>query len=165
MSHSDLDKIVDLAQDQFKVKNATDCIEAVQQIEDVFSPPHHGPRNIPIKANNVLIGNNFTHFPIVTPAMYYLFVVEGPKEVEIVDMHYNGPSQQLNDEGNRYLPIELKKIPKSDLKKPFKQGYYSESEIVFNQSDPQPIAIHFETKTDKVKELNYIVVGTPTCKD
>lgn len=160
-----LKDIVELAHDQFTVKNATDCIEAVQQLSDVFSPPHHGPRNIPIKATKVLIGNNFTHFPIVTPATYYLFVVEGDKEVQIVDMHYNGPSQQLNSEGNRYLPIELKKIKKDDLKPPFKQGYYSESEIVFNQGDPQPIAIHFETLTENVKELNYIVVGQPTCSE
>lgn len=159
MANSTLAQIVQLASDQFQVTNATENILAIQDISEVFSPQYHGPKNIPICANDVVIGNNFTHFPIVTPKKYYLFLTLGEDKVKIVDMHYNGPSQQLNSEGNRYLPIELTPINDTDLSgSPFKQGFYSDSEIVFNQSDPQPIAIHFETLTEDITKLDYIIV-------
>lgn len=160
MAQLTLAQIVQLASDQFQVTNATENILAVQDISEVFSPPYHGPINVPICARHVVIGDNYTHFPIVTPNTYYLFLTQGADEVKVVDMHYNGPSQQLNSEGNRYLQIELTPIDAKSLKgSPFKQGFYSESEIVFNQSDPQPIAIHFETLSEDVKELDYIVAS------
>lgn len=161
-----LRQIVKLASDQFQVANATECIQAVQNIEDVFSPPHHGPMNIPIKASNIKPGENYTHFPIVTPGTYYLFLPHREDDVEVTDMHYNGPSQQLNHEGNRYYPIELEKLLPIDLRgTPFKNGFKSKLPIVFNQGNPQPIAIHFETLLKEANYLKYIVVGEPTCED
>jgi hypothetical protein len=163
-----LAQVVQLASDQFNVKNATENILTTQKISSVFSPPYHGPRNVPIcgkyrdeeeNAKNLPKGNNVTHFPIVAPRTYYLFLKQDTDEVQVEDMHYNGPSQQLNDEGNRYLQIELTPIDKKDLKgSPFKQGFHSESDIVFNQGDPQPIAIHFKTSSGNIQQLDYIVV-------
>lgn len=154
-----LAQIVQLASDQFQVNNATENIRSIQKISDVFSPPHHGPRNVPICAKEFQKGKNFTHFPIVTPKTYYLFLKQSAEEIQVEDMHYNGPSQQYNNEEDKYLQIELTAIEKKDLQgSPFKQGFYSKSEIVFNQGDPQPIVIHFNNLNEHITEFDYIVV-------
>ncbi|CAM1372110.1 hypothetical protein [Tenacibaculum xiamenense] len=150
-----LQEIIKLASDQFQVDNATETITPVHDIEDVFAPPHHGPKNIPIHATPVDHGDNFTHFPIVNSGTYYLFLKEGENQIEVYDMHYNGPSQQ----NPPYFHIELEELDSEQLKgSPFKQAFKTTSTVIFNQSDPQPIAIHFSVKDEDV-ELKYIVVG------
>ena len=148
--------IIQLAADQFQVPNAAETIVPASELADVFSPPHHGPRNVPIAVHDVDHGDNFTHFPIVNSGTYYLFLPHEAKEVEVFDMHYHGPSQQ----DPAYFPIELEPIPSNQLDKPFKQGFKSKSTVIFNQADPQPIAIHFSVRTDEDDfELKYIVAG------
>lgn len=95
--------IIQLAADQFQVPNAAETIVPASELADVFSPPHHGPRNVPIAVHDVDHGDNFTHFPIVNSGTYYLFLPHEAKEVEVFDMHYHGPSQQ----DPAYFPIEL----------------------------------------------------------
>ena len=149
-------EIVQLAYDQFHVKNAADLIVPASELEDVFAPPFHGPRNVPIHVQDVDHGDNFTHYPIVNSGTYYLFLPHEAKEVEVFDMHYNGPSQQAP----HYFPIELKKIPKEELDGKFAQGFYTKDTVIFNQGDPQPIAIHFSVRADNDDFLlSYIVVG------
>ncbi|MEM9547841.1 MAG: hypothetical protein AAGA77_17795 [Bacteroidota bacterium] len=157
MALNSLADVVKLASDQFSVPNAEDQILAVSELPDVFAPPHHGPRNIPIGVTNVDHGDNFTHFPIVNSGTYYLFLPHEAQAVEVFDMHYNGPSQQ----DPNYFPIELESIPEADLKgSPFKQGFRTKSTVIFNQGDPQPIAIHFSVRSDEDNfKLQYIVVG------
>ncbi|MEM6719017.1 MAG: hypothetical protein AAF611_06875 [Bacteroidota bacterium] len=160
MSKLTLDQIIKLASDQFQVPNATETIIPASDLPDVFAPPHHGPRNVPIAVKDVDHGDNFTHFPIVNSGTYYLFLPHEAKAVEVFDMHYNGPSQQSPS----YFPIELTKIKEDDLAgTPFKQGYVTSeksSPVIFNQSDPQPIAIHFSVRSDEDDfKLKYIVVG------
>ncbi len=158
MSNLNLGELIQLAADQFQVPNATESIVPASEHSDVFSPPHHGPRNVPIAVTNVDHGDNFTHFPIVNSGTYYLFLPHEKEAVEVFDMHYNGPSQTSPS----YFPIDLEAIPPSDLEgTPFKQGFKSSSTIIFNQGDPQPIAIHFSVKSDDDGfALQYIVVGS-----
>ncbi|MEO1258857.1 MAG: hypothetical protein AAFZ15_08660 [Bacteroidota bacterium] len=153
-----LQEIIKLASDQFNVKNAADNIVPASELSDVFAPPHHGPRNIPIHVKDVDHGDNFTHFPIINSGTYYLFLPHEAKEVEVFDLHYNGPSQQ----DPSYFPIELSPISQNDLKgSGFKQGFVTKSTVIFNQSDPQPIAVHFSVRSDEDDfVLKYIVVGT-----
>ena len=151
-------EIVALASSQFDIKNAADTIVPASELEDVFSPPHHGPQNIPIHVQDVDHGDNFTHYPIVNSSISYIFLPHEERDVELFDFHYNGPSQQEP----MYFPIELREISKSDLEgSPFKQGFVTKSTVIFNQSDPQPIAIHFSVRSDEDDFiLKYIVVST-----
>mgnify|MGYP001796990083 CR=1 FL=1 len=64
MEQHKFSEIVKLASAQFSVPNATKTIASASELSDVFSPPHHGPPNVPIGVNNVDHGDNFTHFPI-----------------------------------------------------------------------------------------------------
>ncbi|MEO1516190.1 MAG: hypothetical protein AAFV95_14290 [Bacteroidota bacterium] len=157
MEQKTMPEIVKLASDQFSVQNATNPIHSVSELSDVFSPPHHGPRNVPIGVQGVDHGDNFTHFPIVTSGTYFLFLPHEYQAVEVFDMHYHGPSQQ----GPSYFPIELESLSEEDLAgSPFKQGFKTKSTVIFNQNSPQPIAIHFSVKSDEDEFLlRYIVVG------
>jgi hypothetical protein len=156
MSQLTINEIVKLASDQFQVVNAKEHISVAADLPDVFAPPHHGPRNVPIEVAQLDHGDNFTHFPIVNSGTYYLFLPHEKRAVEVFDMHYNGPSQQEP----HYHPIELESIPAKELAgSPFKQGFKSKSDVIFNQGDPQPIAIHFSVKSDEDDfALQYIVV-------
>lgn len=157
MASLSLDEVIQLASDQFRVPNAEEGIAPTSELSDVFSPPHHGPRNVPIVVDDVDHGDNFTHFPIVNSGFYYLFLPHEPEAVEVYDMHYHGPSQREP----HYYPIELEKIKKKHLEgSGFEQGFVSKSPVIFNQGDPQPIAIHFSVKSNDAKPLKYIVVGT-----
>lgn len=158
MSKLSLQEIIELASDQYVVKNAIESIEPASELEDVFAPPHHGPKNVPIGVNNVDHGDNFTHYPIINSGTYYVFLPHETKDVEVFDMHYNGPSQQSPS----YFPIELSPIDSKELSgTPFKQGFMTKSTVIFNQSDPQPIAIHFSLRSDEDNfVLKYIVVGS-----
>jgi|GEM_PF-5203347 len=153
-------EILDLASDQFRVKNAAVTIAPTSELDEVFAPPHHGPQNIPIHADPVDHGDNFTHFPIVNSCVSYLFLPHEAKEVEVFDMHYNGPSQK----DPHYFPIELVQVPlsaDSQKKSGFKQCWMTKYTVIFNQSDPQPIAIHFSVRTEEDNfALKYIVVST-----
>jgi len=153
-----LSKNVQLASDQFLVPNAERTIVPASELSDVFSPPHHGPQNIPIGVTNVDHGDNFCHFPIVNSGTYYLFLPHEVDAVEVFDLHYNGPSQQ----DPSYFPIEVEAMHASELAgTPFKQGFRTKSTVIFNQHSPQPIAIHFSVKSDDDDfVLKYIVVGT-----
>ncbi|MEM0997583.1 MAG: hypothetical protein AAGN35_10905 [Bacteroidota bacterium] len=152
-----LKEIIDLASDQFKVKNAEISIAAASELEDVFSPPHHGPQNVPIWVETVDHGDNFTHYPIVNSCKSYIFLPHEADEVELFDFHYNGPSQK----DPSYFPIELAKIDRSKLRgSGFKQGFETNSTVIFNQGDPQPIAIHFSVRAEEdAFVLKYIVVS------
>lgn len=156
MSELSLEQSIRLAADQYHIENAVDTIAPASELEDVFSPPHHGPRHIPISVADADHGDNFTHFPIVNGGVYYLFLPHEQSEVEVFDMHYNGPAQQEP----AYMHIELDPIDAEALQgTPFKQGFKSKSPIVFNQSDPQPIAIHFSVRSDETGfAFQYIVV-------
>lgn len=72
-------------------------------------------------------------------------------------MHYHGPAQQEPS----YFPIELESIGQNELVgSPFKQGFKTNSTVIFNQNSPQPIAIHFSVRSDEDDfTLKYIVVG------
>jgi len=146
-----------LAGSQFSIPNARKTISPASEVSDVFSPPHHGPQNVPIHVVDVDHGDNFTHFPIINSDSYYLFLPHEVQEVEVFDMHYHGPSQQEPS----YYPIELEALSKQDLAgTPFKQGFKTKSTVIFNQNSPQPIAIHFSVKSDEDNfVLKFIVVG------
>ncbi|MEM6829460.1 MAG: hypothetical protein AAF551_03015 [Bacteroidota bacterium] len=149
-------KIVQLASDQFQVPNATEHISAVPDISNVFSPPHHGPRNVPVEVTNSGDGEKFTHFPIVNSGFYYVFLPDPADTVEVVRMNYHGPSQH----SPHFYPIALEPVAEDLSGTPFKQGFKSKDVVIFNQSDPQPIAIHFNIKTVEPHfSLKYIVVG------
>lgn len=152
-----LDEIIQLASAQFQIRNAEEVITPASELSDVFAPPHHGSQNIPIFVEAVDHGDNFTHYPIVNSCTSYLFLPHENKEVEVFDFHYNGPSQQEPS----YFPIELKEISKRELNGScFKQGFMTKSPVIFNQSDPQPIAIHFSVRSDEDGfVLKYIVVS------
>jgi len=155
MAQLTLPEIIQLATDQFQVQNASDCITAVRQLNDVFSPPHHGPRNIPITASNVVLGSeNFTHFPIVYTSPYYIFVAtEG---VFVEEMIYGPP-------GN-FMPIPVRPIP-LPKSSPFFMAYESISCINFTINDPEPIAIHFGVESLNSEEsVQYIVVSQSHCE-
>ena len=158
MDQNSLSKVIKLAADQFSVPNAEQTILAVSELSDVFSPPHHGPRNVPIGVTNTEHGDNFTHFPIINSGTYYLFLPHETQSVEVFDMHYNGPSQK----SPTYFPIELEPLDVNYLDgTPFKQGFMTKSTVIFNQHSPQPIAIHFSVRSDEDNfTLKYIVVGT-----
>jgi hypothetical protein len=155
MSKLNLAQIVKLASDQFQVENAEETIMPASELSDVFAPPHHGPRSVPIVVQDVDHGDNFTHYPIVNYGYYCLFLPHEIHEVEVYDMHYNGPAQKSPN----YLHIELNSIPTEELDDKFRQGFVTRDLVVFNQGDPQPIAIHFSVKTDDDFILKYIVVG------
>ncbi|MEO1418680.1 MAG: hypothetical protein AAFW00_25600 [Bacteroidota bacterium] len=154
---SSLETPIAVAAAQYSIPHAEHSIAAVSELSDVFSPPHHGPRNVPIWVENVDHGDNFTHFPIINSDTYYLFLPHEAEEAEVFDMHYHGPSQQ---EPN-YYPIELEALTPEELKDtPFKQGFKTKSTVIFNQSDPQPIAIHFSVRSEADSfTLKYIVVA------
>ncbi|MEL6558442.1 MAG: hypothetical protein AAFQ94_09675 [Bacteroidota bacterium] len=158
MSRLSLEEIIQLASDQFHIKNAGEEISPTSELDEVFAPPHHGPRNVPIEATPVDHGDNFTHFPIVNSGTYYLFLPHETESVEVFDMHYNGPSQR----SPHYPHIELEELPKGKVREgKFKQGFKSKHPVIFNQSDPQPIAIHFSVREDDEDfVLRYIVVAT-----
>lgn len=162
-----LEEIVQLAADQYSVNNAADTISSVLQIEDVFAPPFHGPRHIPIHATLDSEDQGdakpddhgkvdlYTHFPIVNSGTYYLFMSEESADVEVVDMHYNGPSQQKP----HYPHIELVEINYDLSDTPFSKMFQTQSKVIFNQGDPQPIVLHFAVDEGDLKNtIKYIVV-------
>ena len=157
MAQDPLKEIIRLAAAQFLIPNAEKTIVPASEISNTFSPPHHGPQNVPIHVNGVDHGDNFTHYPIVNSGTYYLFLPHEVEAVEVFDMHYHGPSQQ----DPSYFPIELEAIPSTELSgSPFKQGFKTRSTVIFNQNSPQPIAIHFSVRSDDDNfALKYIVVG------
>jgi len=153
---SSLFKPAELAFNQFSVPNAGKKINPASELSDVFSPPHHGPQNVPIHVLDVDHGDNFTHFPIINSGTYFLFLPHEAREVEVFDMHYHGPSQQEPS----YYPIELEPLDKKYLDGTrFKQGFKTKSTVIFNQNSPQPIAIHFSVRSDQDDfVLEFIVV-------
>ncbi len=157
MEKKQLPKVIQLAADQYAVRNAEQNIAPTSELADVFSPPHHGPRNVPIHVADVDHGDNFTHFPIINSGTYYLFLPHEAQEVEVFDMHYHGPSQQAP----HYYPIELVALSPQELAGTgFKQGFKTNSTVIFNQNSPQPIAIHFSVRSDHDDfVLKYIVAG------
>ena len=152
-----LKEIIDLASNQFKIKNAKQRIRPSSELFEVFTPRSHGPQNVPIWVEDVDHGDNFTHFPIVNSCISYLFLPYEKDYVEVFDMYYNGPARKYPN----FWPIELEEIDESELKgSGFKQGFKTKSTVIFNQSDPQPIAIQFSVRhydTDFI--LKYIVVS------
>ncbi|MEL6968844.1 MAG: hypothetical protein AAFO02_01645 [Bacteroidota bacterium] len=157
MTNKSLPEVIKLAANQFAVPNAEQIIAPTSELADVFSPPHHGPRNVPIHVPYVDHGDNFTHFPIINSGTYYLFLPHEAQEVEVFDMHYHGPSQQEPS----YYPIELEALNQAELQGTgFKQGFKTKSTVIFNQNSPQPIAIHFSVRSDHDDfTLMYIVVS------
>lgn len=153
-----LEQIVKLASDQFNVPNAAQSIVPASELADVFSPPHHGPQNVPIHVDNNDHGDNFTHYPIVNSCISYIFLPHTKDEVRLFDFHYNGPSQK----DPSFFPIELEALPEEALEgSGFQQGFKTTSTVIFNQGDPQPIAIHLSVMAEEdTFVLQYIVVST-----
>ncbi|MEO0731401.1 MAG: hypothetical protein AAFZ52_01100 [Bacteroidota bacterium] len=157
MAKDALSTTVSVAAGQFSIPHAGQTIIPASELSDVFSPPHHGPRNVPIQVMEVDHGDNFTHFPIIDSGIYYLLLPHEMEEVEVFDLHYHGPSQQEP----HYFPIELEALGEKELAgTPFKQGFKTKSAVIFNQNSPQPIAIHFSVRSDADDfTLKFIVAG------
>jgi hypothetical protein len=150
-----------MACEQFAIDNAKETIKAVSlranespPPQAVFSPPYHGPRNIPI-AVIIPKGNSFTHFPIVRTGKYAIFIGSGTPDVTVTRFYYPG----INQNTCTGTPIVIDDIDTTKINKncaSFKAGYVSASKIIFTRDDPQPIAIGFDNTGDQ-SIIEYIV--------
>ncbi|NER37598.1 MAG: hypothetical protein F6J93_27150 [Oscillatoria sp. SIO1A7] len=141
---------VDIAWQQFNIAGAEEKIQAVPKLSDVFSPPHHGPRNIPISVQ--LLENldnqpeySYVHFPIVRTGKYAIYL-DTPGVFH--GFIYGGTNQ--NTGTGTEIPIT------KTSKGSFQEGFVSQNDIIFNQNDPQPIAIRLKN-TQPGKTIKYIV--------
>ncbi|MEM8639856.1 MAG: hypothetical protein AAGG51_13725 [Cyanobacteria bacterium P01_G01_bin.54] len=139
---------------QFNVKaqfkGAVETILAVPELSEVFSPPHHGPRDIPIRVQ-LLEGSDssYVHFPIVRTGRYAVYL-DTPDVFE--GMFYSGTNQ------NTGTGTEIPTEPTSTGDcRDFAQGFMSSGEIIFNQNDPQPIAIRLSNRGRAGTIIHYIV--------
>jgi len=139
-----------IACQQFNIPGAGEEIKAVHELSDVFSPPHHGPRNIPISVQ--LLEDceySYVHFPIVRTGRYAIYL-ETPDIFEA--MIYSGTNQNTGTG----TEISTSQISTGDCKS-FAEGFVSTGEIIFTQDDPQPIAIRLKNKEHEGKTIRYIV--------
>ena len=150
-----------MACEQFAIDNAKETIKAVSLSADespppqaVFSPPHHGPRNIPI-AVTIPKGHSFTHFPIVRTGKYAVFIGSGAPDVTVTGFYYPG----INQNTCTGTPIAINAVDTTKINnncQSFQAGSVSASEIIFSRDDPQPIAIGFKNSGDQLT-IEYIV--------
>ncbi|MEM6454765.1 MAG: hypothetical protein AAF772_06690 [Acidobacteriota bacterium] len=139
-----------IACQQFSIQGAGETIRAVTERKDVFSPPHHGPRNIPITVH-LCEGSAFsyTHFPIVRTGRYAIYV-DTPGV--FAGMVYGGTNQ--NTGTGTIIDFEPTSTGGCEA---FAAGFVSAGEIIFTQDDPQPIALKFANGDHGGKSIRYIV--------
>ncbi|MEM9272938.1 MAG: hypothetical protein AAGA80_08245 [Cyanobacteria bacterium P01_F01_bin.143] len=139
-----------IACQQFNIKGAGETIQAVPQLSDVFSPPYHGPRDIPITVHLLKDGDySYVHFPIVRTGRYAIYL----DTAGVFDaMIYNGSNQNTGTG----TEISTGQTSVGDCKQ-FAEAFVSTGEIIFNQNDPQPIAIRLRNQGDECPPTRYIV--------
>jgi len=153
---------------QFNIEGAEEKLGVAHTLEDVFSPPHHGPRNVPIEITLPPIGTpigdgktvgeySYMHFPIVETGEYAIYLDREDVFEPDTDIHnimiYAGTNQTTG------TGTEIKTIPAPTLAESsssIKLGFVSAEKIIFSSDDPQPIAIRFPNQ-DKEVTVKYIV--------
>jgi len=141
-----------IACQQFNISGAGEEIQAISKLSDVFSPRHHGPRNIPISVKLPEDHNlkySYVHFPIVRTGQYAVYL-DTPG---VFDTMIYGGSNQNTGTGTE---ISTDRVSVGDCKS-FAEGFVSTGEIIFNQNDPQPIAIRLLNEGNRGKTIKYIV--------
>lgn len=138
-----------IACQQFNIEGAGETITAVSDLPDVFAPPHHGPRNVPISVQLSEEGYSYTHFPIVRTGQYAIYL-DTPG---VFDGLIYGGTNQNTGTGTPIVtaPTDLGDCPN------FAAGFRSADPIIFNNDDPQPIAIRFNNAEAPGKTIRYIV--------
>lgn len=139
----------DIACQQFNIVGAGETIKAVPKLSDVFSPQHHGPRNIPISVQLLEGEYSYVHFPIVRTGLYAIYL-DTP---DVFDALIYGGTNQNTGTGTE-IPTGKTSIGGC---KSFAEGWVSTGDIIFNQNDPQPIAIRLRNKGNAGKKIKYIV--------
>ncbi|MEM8962248.1 MAG: hypothetical protein AAGD38_12265 [Acidobacteriota bacterium] len=137
-----------IACQQFNIQGAGEEIYAVSALSDVFAPPHHGPRNVPITVKPSDSEYSYTHFPIVRTGRYAIYL-ETPGIFR--GMVYGGQNQNTRTG----TEIETERTDPGDCQ--FHEAYVSVGPIIFNQNDPQPVALRFSNKGQGDKPIRYIV--------
>ncbi|MEM7243324.1 MAG: hypothetical protein AAF429_14160 [Pseudomonadota bacterium] len=137
---------VSIAQQQFHISGAGETIQAVPNLEDVFAPPHHGPRNVPITVELVGDGTCYTHFPIVNTGRYAIYL---DSDGAFDGFIYGGQNQSTGTG----TPIGSSPTDSGD----FAAGFVSDGEIIFANDDPSPIAIKLTGAAGT--KLRYIVTA------
>ncbi len=135
------------AENQFKATNVIYEVQAVEDLKDVFSPAHHGPRNIPVGTVATDSHESFTHFPIVETGHYALYVAS-PDAGSLKAQFLTG--------GAYSVEISTEEIKGSDLGGIFVYGIKTHEEILFNGDDPNPVAIKFTGCAGQA--ISYIVI-------
>jgi hypothetical protein len=139
-----------IACQQFNIVGAEEKIQAVPELSDVFSPPHHGPRSIPISVQ--LLENSeysYVHFPIVNTGRYAIYL-DTPGVFR--GLIYGGTNQSTGTG----TPIGTEPTSIGDCQS-FAEGFVSSGEIIFNGDDPQPVAIQLSNKGKGGQTIKYIV--------
>ncbi len=65
--------------EQFAIAGATMTVEPVTQLDEVFSPAHHAPRNIPIEVKLPADAHAFIHFPILEAGNYVIYATNSER--------------------------------------------------------------------------------------
>ena len=140
----------EIACKQAGIPGAGEEIQAVADLSEVFAPPHHGPRNVPI-AVKLLEGPDYsyTHFPIVRTGRYAIYLKEAGV---FVGMVYSGQNQ--NTGTGTEIPTERTGTAECPH---FAEGFVSVGEIIFTQNDPQPVALRFSNERYGGQKIHYIV--------
>lgn len=139
-----------IACQQFNISGAGETIHAVPELGEVFAPPHHGPRNVPITVELLSDSDySFTHFPIVRTGRYAIFL-DTPGVFD--GMVYIGQNQNTGTG----TPIGTGETSTGDCE-PFAEAFVSFSEVIFNHTSPQPVALRFNNAGNGGKTIRYIV--------
>ncbi|MEM1204405.1 MAG: hypothetical protein AAGN66_14325 [Acidobacteriota bacterium] len=145
-------KTADIACQQFMIEGAGETIQAVPELDEVFSPPHHGPRNVPITVKLLKASKHkysYTHFPIVRTGRYAIYLdTAGAFD----GMVYSGTNQNTGTG----TPIPTRRTNTGGCKC-FEDAAISKDKIIFTQNDPQPVALRFSNKKHGGKKIRYIV--------
>ena len=140
----------DIACQQFNISGAGEEIKAVSELSDVFSPPHHGPRDIPISVNLLEDSEySYVHFPIVRTGRYAIYLDTPGVFGGLI---YSGTNQDTG------TGVEISTDPTSvgDCQN-FAEGFVSSGDIIFTQNDPQPVAIRLSNRRNSGQQIKYIV--------
>ena len=135
---------------QFNIRGAGEEIHAVGSLSEVFAPPFHGPRNVPITVRLLKDSKySYTHFPIVRTGCYAIYLEEAGI---FAGMIYSGQNQ--NTGTGTEIPVEDTDTGGCEN---FAEGFVSAGEVIFTQNDPQPVALKFANKRLGGKPIRYIV--------
>ncbi len=114
---------------QFAIENAARTVEPSKDLDEVFSPPHHAPRNIPISVELPADTLSSIHFPIVEPGTYFVYATDAQRLSEF--LHKDG------------TVIDTKKAPApQDCSDVLTGGVIAD--LTEHPKGPVPIAISFE---------------------